>query len=259
MLTSSLLPADHLDLLISAARTWKVAAPTSAVATFGRAFSTPRDLSEVRVADELGELLQQQNVDALTFLARSGRTTLSERLRPRPYRHVPVRADLLDPVEVLKACQAYEHSCAASPGWASSRARRFVTGLITAAVRRLPGFAAAPWTWTRPDTRTGPAIGVAGTWRPAVDHLAWREPGALTEDWSTARMVVLTVDAVAALPASLERRPDVFVLTGEAISDALWPALLDLEPEAILFYPACRAWLDERLRLDLTHHTSSAR
>lgn len=258
MLSSSLLPADHLDLLISAARAWEVPAP-SASATTSTAFSAPRDLSDVRAADDLGALLQQQNVDALSFLARSGRTALSERLTPRPYWHVPVSPDLLAPVEVLKACQAYEHSCAASPGWASSRARRFVAGLATAAARRLPGFAAAPWTWTRPAARTGLAMGVGGTWRPAIEHLTWREPSTVAPDWSAARLVVVTVDVVTTLPASLERRPDVFVLAGQEISDEVWPALLDLEPEAILFYPACRAWLAERLTVDLAQQDSRTR
>lgn len=258
MLSSSLLPADHLDLLISAAQAWDVTINVASVTT-SDAFTTPRARSGGRAADELGELLQQQNVDALSFLAGTGRTPLVERRQPRPYRHLPVRPDLLDPVEVLKACQAYEHACAASPGWASSRARRFVGGLTTAAVRRLPGFAAAPWTWTRPATRTGPAIGVGGSWRPSVEHLEWREVDALVQDWSAARLVVLTLDVLTAVPASLERRPDVFVLTRQEISEEAWPALLDLEPEAVLFYPACRPWLDARLRVDLEQQDSRTR
>lgn len=256
MLSSSLLPADHLDLLISAAQAWDVTINAASLTT-SEAFSTPTGLSGAR-ADELGELLQQQNVDALSFLARAGQTSLVES-RPRPYRHLPVRPDLLDPVEVLKACQAYEHSCAASPGWASSRARRFIGGLTTAAVRRLPGFATAPWTWTRPASRTGPAIGAAGSWRPAVEHLEWREIDTLVQDWSSARLVVLTLEALSVLPASLERRPDVFVLTRHEISDEAWPALLDLQPEAVLFYPACRPWLDARLRVDLEQQDSRTR
>ena len=254
MLSSLLLPVDHLDLLVSAGRAWDV----TANAVTG-AFTARRDMIEIRAADDLGELLQQQNVDAVSFLARSGRTSIAERQHPRPYRHVPVRPELLDPVEVLKACQAYEHSCAASPGWASSKARRFVAGLTTAAVRRLPGFAAAPWTWTRPATRTGPAIAVGGPWRPTVEHLEWRELDTLAHEWGAARLVVVTLDVVTALPASLERRPDVFVLTRQEISDDVWPTLLDLEPEAVLFYPACHSWLAARLSVDLVTQNSRAR
>lgn len=246
MLTSPLLGSDHLDLLVSAGFAYGVVVtdPTTA------AFSRPGDLVSVRSGTDIGRRLQLQNTAGHELALRSGHIRLVDRGPTRPYDYTGVAAADLDPVEILKACQAYEHLCQASPDWSNSYARRYVTALTAAAVRRLPGYAQAPWSWTRPETRFGPAIGLSGDWQPSIEDLKWVDWATLVDEWSQARLIVVTIDVVDDFPA-VPSRPSVVVLARQEIPDRLWPAVENLKPEAVVFYPAGEPWLRDQLQAGL--------
>lgn len=239
---TSVVGQDHLDLLVAAGLTYRlVADPTS------HAFGQAGSFFSARSANEIGRLLQQQNQASLDWLSRLGRARLADRGHRPPYVYEPVAARHIVPVEVLKACQAFEHACQPAPGWPGSRARQYVAALTAAAVRRLPGYAEAPWLWVRPPSRSGPPIAYGAAWRPAIEGLLWVSQDRLVEQWHTARLVVVTVDVAAILPA-LPSRPALFVLTRQEIPDEVWPAVEGLGPEGIVFYPVAEPWLSERLR-----------
>ena len=238
---TSVVGQDHLDLLVAAGFAYGlVADPTSTA--FGRSGS----FFAARSTTEIGRILQQQNQASLDWLSRCGRLRLADRGQRPLYVHEPVAASHIVPVEVLKACQAFEHACQPAPGWQASRARQYVVALTAAAVRRLPGYAEAPWVWTRPPNRSGPPIAYGASWRPPIDGLLWVDEDDLMDQWHTARLVVVTVDVAATLPA-LPSRPALFVLTRQEIPDETWPAVEGLAPECIVFYPVAAPWLSERL------------
>ena len=94
----------HIDLLITAALRWRVLTnPTTAAFT-----QTERHLV-VATATEAARILQQENLAALRWLSDRGRSRLADRAIPDL--HVFREVDALDPVEVIKACHAYQHLC----------------------------------------------------------------------------------------------------------------------------------------------------
>lgn len=239
---TSVVGQDHLDLLVAAGFSYGLVTNQASAA-----FALGTNLFAARSANDIGRILQQQNQASLDWLSRCGRLRLADRGQRPPYVYAPVEPSHIVPIEVLKACQAFEHACQQAPGWPASRAREYITALTAAAVRRLPGYADAPWLWTRPPSRSGPPIAYGASWRPSIEGLLWVDEPDLIEQWRTARLVVVTLEVASALPA-LPPRPDLLVLTRQEIPDNAWPAVEALAPECIVFYPVAEPWLSERLR-----------
>lgn len=245
MSDSTLLTDDHLDLIVTAARQWRVLIPR-AMAAFLQ--SPLHEHFVVAAAGEAGRLLRAENLAALTRLSDQGRTKPADRLTPARYEFRPV--DHLDPVEVIKAAQAATAACQDSPTWTTSPARRILDAVIQAATLRLDGYAEAPWWWTRPQRRSGIPVGVAlGDDHPEVPGLVWVTPDAVSQYWDTAAVVITTVAAVTDFPSDLKARAGVFVLVRDEAPDAVWNAVVALDMQALVTYwPACQPWLLEQLR-----------
>ena len=60
----------------------------------------------------------------------------------------PRRLDAPPAVVTLKAIDCYEYQSCEFDGWASSSARAFCDRLRRSLIATLPGYAAAPWSWT---------------------------------------------------------------------------------------------------------------
>lgn len=239
---------DHIDLLITAATDWRLlASPTTA------AFAQSALERHVVVASsaEAGRMLRAENTSAVHWLSDHGRTRLVDRAPVGPYNHH--RVESVDPVEVIKAAHSAQDACKDSPTWSTSPTARLLAALITAATHRLPGYAAAPWSWTRPQQRSGRSIGVAlpHSTPPAVPGLTWVSPEQVREHWDDAPLVVIRCDAAAAVPADLPARSGVFVLSFDGQEDAnqVWEAVSGLNmPALALLWPSCRPWLQQQLR-----------
>lgn len=59
---------------------------------------------------------------------------------PRSY-----RAEVSDPVAILKMCAGFEYQACEHPGWHDSNAYRLLNLIRMAAIRELPGYEDAPW------------------------------------------------------------------------------------------------------------------
>jgi len=237
------LPDDHIDLLISAAAAWHILASRTAAA-FAQSVLEQHVL--IATATEAGRLLRAENAAAVQWLSDHGRTRLVDRHPPQPYTHR--RIEHLAPVEVLKAAQA---ACATSPTWNGSPTARLLEALLTAASHRLPGYADAPWSWTRPQRRTGRCIGVAlpGSPCPPIPGLTWTSPEQLRDHWTDAPLIVICCAAAAAVPPDLPARSGVFVLAVDEAPDDVWQAVTSLDmPALVLMWPTCQPWLQEQLR-----------
>ena len=157
------------------------------------------------------------------------------------YEFEPVE-EPLDPVEVVKACHAYEDLCRDEPGWEQSVAWRLVRAIGRAATERFPGYTVAPWRWRRSE-RCGVPVGFGGRWRPEVPGLEWVDDVAeLGQRWATARVVVVTTEVLPDLPAGLLRRPAVIALHDASNLDGLQAMWSDLVTDAMV-WPWCTAAL----------------
>ena len=152
--------SPYADLLITAAADWRLlASPTTA------AFAQSALERHVIVASstEAGRMLRAENTAAVQWLSDRGRTRLVDRAPAGTYTHH--RVETIDAVEVIKAVHSAQVACRNSPTWAASTACRLLAALVTAATHRLPGYADAPWSWTRPQLRC--------EWAAAHFIMAW--------------------------------------------------------------------------------------
>ena len=251
---------DHLDLLVSAASAWGlITSPTRA------AFTTSHLERELASATGplAGALLQRENLVALQWLAANGRSRLAERPpTTTTYAHRPV--EHLIPVEVIKAAHRAEAACRLSPTWQQSLARRLLTGIITAATQRLPGYAEAPWMWSRPQRRRGTPIGIRLDHEtcPEISGLEWVGLDLDRRRWDDAQLVLVTPSAAVHLPADLPSRPGVLVFVVDENHNSVWESLSTLEMQTLaLFWPACREWLLDQLSdpaLEFVEHRSGS-
>ncbi|MHA6513399.1 hypothetical protein [Tessaracoccus sp. Z1128] len=244
MTDATLLTDDHLDLLVTAAREWRVLIPRT-MAAFNEGLLQEHFV--IGAANEVGNLIRQENTHALGWLAEHGRTKLVDRHQPAPYRFQPV--EHLDPVEVVKAAHAATSACEPSPSWAGSPVKRLIDAVLRAAILRIDGYAEAPWLWTRPLLRSGDPIGVAlGDQHPTIPGLRWVEPQAIAAHWEAAPVVIFTVPAALEAPPALKPRAGVFVLSDGDDQESVWNALVTLDMQAlVLLWPACEPWLLDQL------------
>lgn len=242
----SILSDDHLDLIVTAALDWRILVTRTMAA-----FASPLEQRLVAsAADEAGRLIREENLAAVAVQAELGRGRLADRLAVTGYGHR--RVDQLVPVEVIKAVQAARAACGKSPTWSDSSACQLLEAVSTAATYRLPGYASAPWWWTRPQLRSGQPVGVTLDLDavPEVPGLLWVTPESVADFWEQAPVVVVLVSAASAVPAELPSRAGVFVLLVEddAASPEVWDALQALDmPALALIWPVCRSWLLEQL------------
>lgn len=246
--STTVLTDDHIDLLITAAADWRLLA---SLTTAAFAESTLERYVIVASCVEAGRMVRAENAKAVRWLSDHGRTRLVDRTPIGPYTYR--RVETVDPVEVIKAAHSAQASCMDSPTWSTSPVAHLLAALVTAATQRLPGYAEAPWLWTRPSLRSGPSVGVAlpHTCPPPVQDLTWVTPDQVRDYWSQAPLVVIRCDAAAAVPADLPARSGVFVLAFDGQEDAnqVWEAVSGLHmPALALLWPSCQPWLQQQLR-----------
>lgn len=251
MATRSLSPVlsdDHIDLLVTAAVSWQVLAGRTAKAL---ASGVVEHLILNSTPTQAGRALREANTASVRWLDSLGHLPGRERLvagiPARAYEYRPV-AGRLEPVEVIKAVHAAQQMCSAPPSWPGSSAQRLLGAILTAAEHRLTGYANAPWSWTRPERRGGPPVGVAapGEARPPVPGLRWVDPEELRQWWSSASLVVVRPAAAALVPVDLPSRSGVVVMiTQDEHHEAAWTALVALErsAEQVWFWPQCQDYL----------------
>lgn len=249
--------ADHLDLLVTAAVRYRVLPSRVAAALStgpGQLRTTP--VAAGALPDDpttAGRLLLEQNLAAARWRAARGRGALD--LQPPSvgpaagdaldYQHRPV--EQFEPVEVIKAAHCYQHLTGDSPDWAGSDARRLVTALAHAATHRLPGYSAATWHWTRPPARTGAPVGLRRSWVPAEDGVEWVTPAELAQRWDDAALVLISAEALDDVPAGMRVREAVYLCTRTHIDAVDWPAVVRLQPDVVVTLPTARDWLLEQL------------
>lgn len=218
---------DHIELLTTAAATWRVIVPQSVAA--------------LAAGSGLFALSPQQAADLLL----GQRAVATGVPAPTGYRFQAVTAPP-EPVQIIKAVHAFDHMCRHLPAWSTSPVRRLLESLGRAAAERLPGYSEAAWHWTRADALSGDPIGIGATWRPAVAGLAWHGPDVDPELWAEARVVIVTAEALPLLPAMPERA-GVLVMgqcPGGELPD-LWSG--GVVVSRLLWWPECEPWLAEQL------------
>lgn len=222
--TLTTLPADHIDLILTAAIEFgTIAAPTG----------TPRPVALVTA--------MAQRIGTHLFLRNDIRDNTGYRFRP-----VEGPLDLRD---VLKACHAAQFAYHSTRLWAGSTEKEVVDAVAKAASMRTPGYDLAPWIWRRP-TQEVLAIAAPGTWHPDIDNVAWiSDAETISSQWNGARIVLLTRSGLAGLP-SVPPRPRVFLIVeapnvGQGIHDGERAAAV----ENVLVWPDAAAWLKEQTLL----------
>jgi hypothetical protein len=251
--TAGVISSDHLDLLVTAAVRYRVlVSPTTA------AFS-PAVESAITPATptEAGRLLLEQNLAAIRW--KTSRTRIEDTLLDEQitYEYRPVE-DYFEPVEVIKAAHCYQHLTAGGPIWDGSAAQRLLSAIVHAATQWLPGYAAAAWEWTRPARRTGQPIGLCRQWVPVERGVRWVGPAELEQEWDTAALVLVTLEALDDIPVGLDPRPGVYVCTGTRVDTDAWAAIERLHADIVVMLPAGRGWLLEQLRQPTTAYRRSA-
>ncbi|WP_050514484.1 hypothetical protein [Streptomyces rimosus] len=104
-----------------------------AINTYGNLF---RELTD-KSAGYVGAMLWAENRRSVNH-----RYAEKEWEQPYVYRRLHMS---FDPVAVLSALSCYEYQSCEHPEWEKSEAYRYCMALQGAAVRRLPGYVAAPW------------------------------------------------------------------------------------------------------------------
>jgi hypothetical protein len=236
----SIVPADHLDLLVTAAARYRLlGSPTAAAFT-----DTASGAITNCTPTEAGQLLLAEQVAAARRrAARAGRTF--DMSAPRPYEYRSV--ETLESIEVIKACHSYQQAASDSGSWPDSAARRLIETVLHAASTRIAGYAAAPWHWTRREPRVGAPIGLRRSWMPPLSGVAWLSTEDLRRHWTGASHVVLTLEALPDLPTGLAHRPAVYLLAGEEIPTSAWEQIANSAAAALVMLPAGLPWLLEQL------------
>ena len=159
---------DTIRYLVAAAQAWKVylLAPSGydwdgdqTGAAVG-AFRLPVDaatavmLEPRQHAEAIGAALYAANVDSVNYRYRGDDPLhIGERWIPG----LP-ELDRVEPITVLKSIACLRYQSCERPGYEQSFAADILRRLQSEAIRRLPGYDAAPWGWTRADPRPARAL-----------------------------------------------------------------------------------------------------
>lgn len=232
--------AETLDLLVSAAHRFGQLMPLTTAA-----FCPPAGEGHPALTPtSAGQLLEQEQLNSLRRCFFDGRPLPQLMTNGAQYRYQPVYD--VDPVQVLKACDDYEAAANGSPGWSGSQACQLIQSIRSAAIQHLPGYASAP------AQSDGPAgqpivIGLRKTWAPLDEPVQWLHAAAFAAGWTGADSVLITVEALSDVPAGLHSRPNVLVLTGEAITSAQWSRIGVLPIDTVVMCPAGLPWLQQHI------------
>lgn len=105
------------------------------------AFDETELLSDAERAQLFAEWLWSENHESYAYRYPSELAPELEPIRiPRSY-----RAEVSDPVAILKMCAGFEYQACEHPGWPDSNACRLLNLIRSAAARELPGYEDAPW------------------------------------------------------------------------------------------------------------------
>lgn len=236
-----LVTADHLDLLVTAAVKYRLLITPTAMAFTDTTVGT----GTVASPTEAAALLLEEQIAALRWHAGRGCQVLEIPIDLLTHRYRPI--ELPGPVQVIKACHAYQHLASASPGWSASAAHRLVEAIIRAATCRLPGYSAASWHWRRAAHADGAVIGLRRAWTPLERGVTWLDPAALRRRWDGASHALITLDALPDLPEGLAPHPRAYVLAGDHIDPAEWQSMADGALAALVMLPPGLPWLLEQL------------
>jgi hypothetical protein len=129
-----MLDDEHFDYLVSAAFAFQIV--------------------DGRHADDLSEMLRAENARSVSYRY-PGYTGNPSPTPPRVLRRPRITRSIFsgNPVaelsKLIKQCHCYEYQACEHPEWEGSAARKFVRRIEREAIRRLPGYEAAPWGITR--------------------------------------------------------------------------------------------------------------
>ncbi|MCI1218483.1 hypothetical protein [Bifidobacterium crudilactis] len=127
---------EHLNVMVHALRTYT---PDGTVWLTRHAPSPPvkLDLDHDSDLDRIGQILRDENTHAVNQRHNKDDVVF--------HQHHPPRHDDWTPVQVLKATLAYQSQACTSTRWECSDAKQLCEQLLYAAIRRLDGYAQAPW------------------------------------------------------------------------------------------------------------------
>ena len=97
-----------------------------------------RGFSVAGQEQETAEMLLAANYDSVNY-----RYKENEVPREIVYR---IDAPLLTAVQIIKLAQSFDYQSCEYPEYASSAAKALIEAIISAAINKLPGYDAAPWT-----------------------------------------------------------------------------------------------------------------
>ena len=130
-MSAYLVPADTIDLLVTAARLWRLAED-------GYLPYEARNLTD----NELGQILLSENM-------RSVNARYEETDEAPTYDHMPVRFDAVEAVTVLKSVQCVDYQSCETDDWKTTAAYHILKAIESGAIAHLRGYQAAPWGFTR--------------------------------------------------------------------------------------------------------------
>jgi len=229
-MSATVVSADHLDLLLTAAERYEVLSnPTRAAVSCSR--------GAVISPTSAGRLLLEHSICAACIALGGTDPVLDPELGA--YQHVPV--------EVLKAAYSYQDQAQTSPQWPGSSAARILQHLIRAVAEHLPGYDGTPSPWRRPPARTGHPVGLWREWAPVDEGIRWVRARELAAHWDSAALVVVTVPALPDVPIGLSPRTWVYVVAGGPVSEAEWQRVTAGPSPVLVEMPAGERWLREEL------------
>lgn len=218
------LPADHIDLIITAAIEWGIITKPMTSPHPHRAMTA--------TAQRIGSGLYQRNQELMP--GESG-----------AYRFRPVESPV-DVIDVLKASHAAEFAYQRTQPWLGTDEQRVVAAVAKASAMRIPGYELAPWVWHRPVSN---AIGYSNGEHPDIEHIEWIDSlDELIKCWEEAHIVLVTNDALPHLP-ELPNRPRVYCLTMDNAPSATVATAGQhrVAIDGVVIWPTGAQWLAQQL------------